>query len=185
MNADGSEATKLTDHPESDGYPAWSPDGNHIAFVSGRDGNGEIYVMNSDGSGITRLTDNPASDEHPSWSPPGAMISTDPWFGTPWCSRDTDGDMHPDTATIKFKGDDLFAYIMFPFRNMKDGLNWSHNWISESGFVMDMVGWWDGGESGLHTAMLSAPSFGRGKLTIQLTIEGEVVQEIECEVVEP
>ena len=30
-----------------------------IAFVSGRDGNAEIYVMNGDGTGLTRLTNNP------------------------------------------------------------------------------------------------------------------------------
>ena len=39
--------------------PAWSPDGRKIAFVSGRDGNGELYVMNADGSGLRNLTRNP------------------------------------------------------------------------------------------------------------------------------
>ena len=33
-----------------------------IAFLSGRDGNGEIYVMNADGSGQTNLTRNAADD---------------------------------------------------------------------------------------------------------------------------
>ena len=30
--------------------PSWSPDGNKTVFYSGRDGNGEIYVMNADGT---------------------------------------------------------------------------------------------------------------------------------------
>ena len=41
-----------------------------IAFLSDRDGNGEIYVMNADGTGQTRLTNNPALDWFPAWSPP-------------------------------------------------------------------------------------------------------------------
>jgi Tol biopolymer transport system component len=31
--------------------PIWSPDGRKIAFVSERNGHGDIYVMNPDGSG--------------------------------------------------------------------------------------------------------------------------------------
>ena len=38
MNADGSTVIKLN------GYPAWSPDGNKIAFVSGRDGDSCEYA---------------------------------------------------------------------------------------------------------------------------------------------
>jgi hypothetical protein len=49
--------------------PAWSADGRRIAFVTGRDGNREIYVMNADGTDQTRLTTNPASDSYPTWSP--------------------------------------------------------------------------------------------------------------------
>jgi len=46
-----------------------------IAFVSGRDGNGEIYVMNADGTGVTRLTNDPANDIQPAWSPDGSRIA--------------------------------------------------------------------------------------------------------------
>jgi Tol biopolymer transport system component len=43
-------------------------DGTKIAFVSNRDGNGEIYVMNAqDGSNQTNLTDNTAFDGQPEW----------------------------------------------------------------------------------------------------------------------
>ena len=45
-----------------------------IAFVSGRDGNPEIYVMDNDGSNQQNLTNNPASDHSPSWSPDGKRI---------------------------------------------------------------------------------------------------------------
>ncbi len=58
-------------------YPVWSPDGQHIAFVSwGRDGNTEIYVIDSDGSNETRLTYNEeASNTAPAWSPDGKRIA--------------------------------------------------------------------------------------------------------------
>jgi Tol biopolymer transport system component len=46
-----------------------------MAFVSDRDGNGEIYVMNADGSAQRRLTRNPASDGPPVWSPDGRKIA--------------------------------------------------------------------------------------------------------------
>jgi TolB protein len=65
MNADGSGLTRLTDHPEDDQFPTWSPDGQQIAFGSLRDGGGwHIYVMNTDGSGLRRI----ASGSEPDWS---------------------------------------------------------------------------------------------------------------------
>ena len=55
--------------------PVFSPDGKQIAFMSGRDGNPEIYAMNVDGSNIRRLTSNPAGESSPTWSPSGAQIA--------------------------------------------------------------------------------------------------------------
>ncbi|MCJ7628798.1 MAG: hypothetical protein MUO50_10480 [Longimicrobiales bacterium] len=79
MNANGSNQTRLTFSGSNDYFPAWSPDGSKIAFVSDRNGNFEIYVMNADGSNQTRLTFTSASELQPSWSPDGTKIvfSTD------------------------------------------------------------------------------------------------------------
>lgn len=46
-----------------------------IVFVSGRDGNDEIYSFNSNSNNITRLTFNAATDDHPAWSPDGTLIA--------------------------------------------------------------------------------------------------------------
>jgi TolB protein len=67
MSQNGSGATRLTNHPASDGKPTWSPDGRQLAFASNRDGNDEIYVMNADGTGLVNLTNHPAQDDQPAW----------------------------------------------------------------------------------------------------------------------
>lgn len=65
MNVNGSNQIRLTNSPEADNAPTWSPDGKKVAFYSLRDGNYEIYIMNADGSNQTRLTNNEAIDEWP------------------------------------------------------------------------------------------------------------------------
>jgi dipeptidyl aminopeptidase/acylaminoacyl peptidase len=75
MNADGSAAVNLTNHPAEDFAPAFSPDGSRIAFTSDRDGNQEIYVINADGSGQTRLTTAAGQDTNPAFSADGSKIA--------------------------------------------------------------------------------------------------------------
>jgi len=52
-----------------------SNDGGLIAFVSTRDGDGEIFRMNTDGSDLRQLTDNTIWDGFPTWSPDGSRIA--------------------------------------------------------------------------------------------------------------
>ena len=83
MNPDGSEQTNLTDSPTSDRNPAFSPDGDRIAFnsTSGDCGDGifcerDIHVMNQDGTGETNLTQTPdIIESDPAWSPNGSRIA--------------------------------------------------------------------------------------------------------------
>ena len=71
MNLDGSRVTNITNNPETDRYPVWSPDGAKIVFVSEPDGlnSGDVYVMNADGSGQTNLTNHPALHFTGGWQP--------------------------------------------------------------------------------------------------------------------
>jgi Tol biopolymer transport system component len=65
----------LTQHPAVDSQPAWSPDGQWVAFTSRRDGDFEIYVVSAEGGEPRNLTNFPAEDRSPVWSPDGRTIA--------------------------------------------------------------------------------------------------------------
>ena len=76
MNVDGSGQKNLTNNPDHDMDPSWSPDGKNIVFCSKESkGTCDIYIMNSDGGERRKLTDNPSQDMFPSWSPDGSRIA--------------------------------------------------------------------------------------------------------------
>ena len=87
IDADGNNQRNLTDSPGVDQFPAWSPDGQRIAFSSRRDGEGEIYVMDADGKNQRNLTNNPANENEPSWSPDGQRIIF-------WSNRDGNDEVY-------------------------------------------------------------------------------------------
>jgi TolB protein len=59
-----------------DFHPAWSPDGERIAFESLDNGQWDIYVMNSDGSNVRNLMPNtPSNEGNVTWSPDGERIA--------------------------------------------------------------------------------------------------------------
>lgn len=62
-------SVRITEEGGSNHSPAWSPDGQHIVFVSERDGNAELYIMNPDGSNPIRLTFTANSERDPDWAP--------------------------------------------------------------------------------------------------------------------
>lgn len=74
MTSDGFNRKQLT--TIGDNYdPAWSPDGEKIAFISNRTGSSEIWVMNKDGAGQRKLTNTGATRANsPLWSEDGERI---------------------------------------------------------------------------------------------------------------
>jgi len=77
INADGSGLQPLPTAPGGGDFePAWSPDGQYIAFTSMRDGYMQVYSYPTDGSDIRRLV-NTKTNKHarqPSWSPNSKQI---------------------------------------------------------------------------------------------------------------
>ena len=94
IQANGGNLIRLTDHPNVDSDPAWSPDGTQIAFRSRRDGSSDIFIMGSDGSNPYNLVGDPIDsfdDEFaPAWNPDGSTLAiyTDQFFPPMGSCRD-------------------------------------------------------------------------------------------------
>ena len=72
ITPNGTKLTRLTDDGFSNIDPPWSADGKKIAFVSGRTGDPEIFVMNADGTKQQRLEKESflgGFNDHPDWQP--------------------------------------------------------------------------------------------------------------------
>ena len=81
MASDGSDVRRLTNNRVEDHYPAFSPDGQRIAFASARSGTAHIYVMDHDGRNVRRVTGGTRTDALPEWSPDGRWIVFTRHFG--------------------------------------------------------------------------------------------------------
>jgi Tol biopolymer transport system component len=74
VDPEGGAVRQLSASDALDVDPAWSPDGDRIAFATGRDGNLEIYAMAGDGSAQTRLTIASRNDTEPAYERPPTPV---------------------------------------------------------------------------------------------------------------
>ncbi|SPD74468.1 hypothetical protein PITCH_A230154 [uncultured Desulfobacterium sp.] len=77
INPDGTEDQWLTYDNYNNAYPAWSPDGNWIIFVSDRDGEGylDIWIMDPMGQNMQKVRDCGPDCYSPTFSPDGLKIA--------------------------------------------------------------------------------------------------------------
>jgi TolB protein len=75
MTSNGEDKIPLTNDPELDTTPAFSPDGKKVAFSSRRAGNADIWVIDLSSNALRCLTSSPADEWRPAWSPDGARIA--------------------------------------------------------------------------------------------------------------
>ena len=69
IDADGGNLDQITDAPQPDTEPAWSPDGKQIAFTGARDGTIDVWVMDADGDNAKSLG-GAGWNRNPSWFDP-------------------------------------------------------------------------------------------------------------------
>ena len=74
-DSNGNLGRRITSFRGGNVSPTYNPrTGSQIAFISGRTGLPQLYVMNSDGSGVQQMTDG-GYVSSPSWSPNGQVIA--------------------------------------------------------------------------------------------------------------
>ena len=70
------ETQKITStEPNSISQPAWSHDGQFLAFSANINSNNDIYILNLNSNNQVRITDHSAKDIMPSWSPDDSQIA--------------------------------------------------------------------------------------------------------------
>ena len=99
--ADGSaEAKQLTDGDYEDSHPAWSPDGERIAFASARGDDwdiellADIYTVPAAGGEPERLTPNDSAYGAPAYSHDGTLLAVK------WAPGGFDFPRHPQIAVV-------------------------------------------------------------------------------------
>lgn len=88
VGLEGTAPRRLTRHAAFDNYPAWSPDGTRVAFLSERDAADwglpriDLYTMAADGADVQRLDIGvevvawqPLAWQPPAWSPDGRFLA--------------------------------------------------------------------------------------------------------------
>ena len=145
MDADGNNQIRLTNHPEADYQPSWSPDGARIAFVSNRNGgNEQIYVMDSNGKNVKLLT-NGILGWYPAWSPDGQTIAYHGRVKDDWVEEEQSGIIliAPDGSNRRILAGDIPVLDSEPAWSPDSQriafVSWREGWTGDIG-VMDADG---------------------------------------------
>lgn len=76
VDIDGKNLKNLTDSPENNYMPAWSPDNEFLAYTSRENAMESIFVVKSDGTGKLKITSGKSwKDTSPLWARDGTKIA--------------------------------------------------------------------------------------------------------------
>ena len=72
---DGGDAVRVTNSPAPESQPVWSHDSRRLAYVSERNGPGQLFVYDFASNAETQLTSASESDDTPRFSPDGKWLA--------------------------------------------------------------------------------------------------------------
>lgn len=81
VTAGGRTPIRITNSPEDERDPAWSPDGRRLAYASRRDGNWELYIDDLVAGTSERMTFDLSFQGNPAWSPDGEWLVYESYQG--------------------------------------------------------------------------------------------------------
>ena len=102
----------------------------------------------------------------------------------PFILRDTDGDFEWDSLDPTISVEDGALFLAFPYRNLEDGMSWQMAWSPEHTAPMHLGRSWENGPSGVYFDYIPIFIKEPGETKLLLTIDGELLQELEFEVIE-
>jgi len=136
VNIDGSNVRQLTKGNASHSSPRWSPDGGHIAYVTG----GQIWTMENDGDDTKQVTRISTGAGNPVWSPNGRWIAfaseVFPECDSDACNRSEDEKI--ESSKVKAK---VAERLLFKHWNEWRDRKRSHVFVipSEGGIARDLT----------------------------------------------
>jgi len=132
----------MTNSPEGESSPRWSPDGTSLAFISEREDGEQIWLLPVHGGEAKRLTDISTGVEDLEWSPDGKKLvfvsQVYPECLTDSCNQAKDDSV--ESSLVKAK---LYDHLLFRhYRSWDDGKK-SHLFIYdlESEKTYDLTPW--------------------------------------------